>query len=47
MHEPPAVQSQGLTKRFGARAALREIDLLVQPGERLAFTWRQACTLQK
>lgn len=37
MHEPPAAEARGVTKRFGARAALRGVDMALQRGERVAL----------
>jgi len=34
---PPAIDARGLGKRFGARTALRDVDLLVQEGETVAL----------
>src|SRR5207244_2572779 len=34
---PPAVALSGLTKRFGAVTAVDGLDLIVQPGEVVAF----------
>lgn len=37
MAEAPAAEARGVTKRFGARAALRGVDVAVQRGERVAL----------
>lgn len=37
MSSPPAVSLRGVTVRFGDRCALREVDLDVRPGERVAL----------
>ena len=37
MTGPPAVRLRGVTKTFGDRVALADVDLLVRPGERVAL----------
>jgi ABC-2 type transport system ATP-binding protein len=34
---PPAIETRGLTKRFGARVAVSDLDLAVEPGEVYGF----------